>query len=51
LDGAKLLKYTRLVQKADEGNLRAQKTFDVLTSDLDSLSDSLYKDKTKIKKI
>ena len=50
LDGAKLLKYTRLVQKADEGNVRAQKTFDLLTSDLDALSDSLYKDKTKIKK-
>jgi ppGpp synthetase/RelA/SpoT-type nucleotidyltranferase len=50
LDGAKLLKYTRLVQKADEGNLRAQKTFDLLTNDLDALSDSLYKDKTKIKK-
>lgn len=50
LDGTKLLKYTRLVQKADEGNLRAQKTFDLLTNDLDALSDSLYKDKTKIKK-
>jgi ppGpp synthetase/RelA/SpoT-type nucleotidyltranferase len=50
LDGAKLLKYTRLAQKADEGNVRAQKSFDLLTDDLDALSNSLYKDKTKIKK-
>jgi ppGpp synthetase/RelA/SpoT-type nucleotidyltranferase len=50
LDGSKLLRYTRMAQKADEGNLKAQKSFDILTKDMEDLEMSLFKDKTKIKK-
>ena len=49
LDGSKLLRYTRLAQKADEGNLKAQQSFDLLTKDMKDLEMSLFKDKTKIK--
>lgn len=49
LDGSKLLRYTRLAQKADEGNIKAQQSFEVLTKNMKDLEMSLFKDKTKIK--